>query len=92
MSSVVLVTYLYLGHVAVGVAEASIFMPTRRTNAQVSASGAVGPMNVRQVSTPPYLWLFNPVMWRYSYRWDDTGMVTGRCFRSLLGGLTYRLA
>ena len=44
-----------------GVAEASIFMPTRRTNAQVSASGAVGPMNVRQVSTPPYLWLFNPV-------------------------------
>ena len=27
-----------------GVAEASIFMPTRRTNAQVSASGAVGPM------------------------------------------------
>ena len=41
MSSVVLVTYLYLGHVAVGVAEASIFMPTRRTNAQVSASGAL---------------------------------------------------
>ena len=24
-----------------------------------------------------------------SYRWDDTGMVTGRCFRSLLGGLIY---
>ena len=41
-----------------GVAEASIFMPTRRTNAQVSASGAVGPMNVRQVSTPPYLWRY----------------------------------
>ena len=36
-----------------GIVEASIYMPTRRTNAQVAASGAVGAMNVGVVLCLP---------------------------------------